>query len=318
MRKTVSFGSTGVDVQLVQAKLNSLLPDFPIPLVCDGAFGAKTLGRVKALQGRSRLVADGVVGPRTWAILIGTVNPALKFRRFCHCQEAQAATPGLMLQLRDLLSEQKTVSPMRASAAGTVFNAPSNKAGFLEELGRGLLPGGGAVKLPTLRRLTSAEKTKIDAVYGSSINHATVFLSDITGSNNRAFVVAASLPGLGKVQVVNIGTSFTDHTLVHEFGHVWQSQHHSSPTQYMVNAIASQALEALSNDAIGADVFSAYAYVPGRPFSEYGAEQMAQAAANGDKDVVKHVQSIPMNAIDPSLLLLIPRVEDWTQPGVQK
>ena len=42
---------------------------------CDGDFGPKTMGAVKEVQQRSSLNADGIVGPITWACLMGSEKP---------------------------------------------------------------------------------------------------------------------------------------------------------------------------------------------------------------------------------------------------
>jgi hypothetical protein len=62
-------------VSEAQAKLNALLPQATPPLVVDGKYGAKSVERVKQLQRSRGLVADGIVGPKTWAALDGTLPP---------------------------------------------------------------------------------------------------------------------------------------------------------------------------------------------------------------------------------------------------
>ena len=65
-------GSTGVNVQIIQAYLNvigRLYSNIP-PLVEDGNFGPRTEASVMAFQRQFGLNPDGVVGPITWAAII--------------------------------------------------------------------------------------------------------------------------------------------------------------------------------------------------------------------------------------------------------
>lgn len=59
---TLVKGSTGDDVKLVQTRLN---------VTPTGYYGDMTFDAVKAFQARNGLVADGKVGPNTWAVLLG-------------------------------------------------------------------------------------------------------------------------------------------------------------------------------------------------------------------------------------------------------
>lgn len=59
-------GSDGDAVEILQVRLR--LHGFPLTL--DGDFGAATELAVRAFQTRAGLVADGVVGPQSWAALI--------------------------------------------------------------------------------------------------------------------------------------------------------------------------------------------------------------------------------------------------------
>lgn len=63
---TVARGSSGDAVMRLQLALIAAGFDTGEP---DGIFGAKTEEAVKALQTASALTADGVAGPRTWAVL---------------------------------------------------------------------------------------------------------------------------------------------------------------------------------------------------------------------------------------------------------
>ena len=75
MKPKLEYGSHGNAVSEAQAKLNALLPQATPPLVVDGKYGAKSVERVKQLQQSRGLVADGIVGAKTWAALDGTLPP---------------------------------------------------------------------------------------------------------------------------------------------------------------------------------------------------------------------------------------------------
>lgn len=67
-RPTLQQGSTGDAVKSLQRALNRWYPQLR-PLAEDGAFGPATRARVIYFQQRSRLVSDGIVGPKSWAAL---------------------------------------------------------------------------------------------------------------------------------------------------------------------------------------------------------------------------------------------------------
>ena len=66
----IRLGSKGDAVRAAQKALGGL--------VVDGIFGAKTLDAVKAFQMSRGLASDGVVGPRTWAVLLPDSGFSLK------------------------------------------------------------------------------------------------------------------------------------------------------------------------------------------------------------------------------------------------
>jgi peptidoglycan hydrolase-like protein with peptidoglycan-binding domain len=59
-RPTIRVGARGADVVYLQQKLR---------VTADGIFGTGTRNAVIAFQRSKGLVADGVVGPRTWVAL---------------------------------------------------------------------------------------------------------------------------------------------------------------------------------------------------------------------------------------------------------
>ncbi|GAB1515120.1 peptidoglycan-binding domain-containing protein [Actinophytocola sp. KF-1] len=64
---TVSQGSAGDAVRAAQVQLNK----FGSALVIDGSFGPATAAAVRAFQSANGLAGDGVIGPLTWAHLVG-------------------------------------------------------------------------------------------------------------------------------------------------------------------------------------------------------------------------------------------------------
>lgn len=65
-RATIRKGSRGEDVIYLQKQLTVL--GYSVGNV-DGIFGAKTLAAVKEFQDVNNLSTDGIVGPKTWAVL---------------------------------------------------------------------------------------------------------------------------------------------------------------------------------------------------------------------------------------------------------
>lgn len=142
----------------------------------------------------------------------------------------------------------------------------------------------------------SAELPLAKSVYGGSLNYDDIYVSSLSGTDNRPFTIAVQVSGRWVV-VLNLGRLYENpgadpSTLVHELAHAWQSQHHSNPQRFMINSVESQALESVSEAAnsttgrivgvvVGAPPVipagaGSYAYVPGKPFGTYGAEQIAQ------------------------------------------
>ncbi len=307
MDRTLTIGATGPDVRELQAALNRHPPtQFP-PLTIDGIFGQKTSARVKEFQRNNGLVADGIVGPKTWAKL-RTQQPVAP-RTGVLCGNSDRANQGKSLLVRNAFT---------SSLAG--------QEGGFSSLAK--LPG-----LSSFRPLTAAQIGTARGVYGSSLDFSRIFISDQTGVGGRPFTVAIPATLLSPtVQIINCGTFTPDTaTLIHELAHVWQSQHHSSPTQYMTNAVSSQAMAVAANGAeaiidrtitSNADFpvhfpFSAYAFVPGKPFGEYAAEQIANAVEHGVSAIVSHVKSVGMGAVDGDnqTSLATTRIGDQRAPG---
>jgi hypothetical protein len=181
-------------------------------------------------------------------------------------------THRFMQQFKDFQPSAELASFRTGSALGLTGRSP---AGF-----------GAIDPFSRFTLISPAQIAVANPVFGSSINYTLVFLSNISGSGGRAFTVA-----IGPVAVMNF-SSFTpkNSDLIHELVHVWQSQHHSQSTAFMVNSVSSQALARVENEGLARldptlksnpkfpSQFprSPYACVTGRPFSEYAAEQIAK------------------------------------------
>lgn len=67
---TLQYGSAGASVAELQRDFNRIFPAYEVmPLVVDGDFGPATRAAVQEFQRRTKIDADGVVGPQTWAKL---------------------------------------------------------------------------------------------------------------------------------------------------------------------------------------------------------------------------------------------------------
>jgi hypothetical protein len=157
-----------------------------------------------------------------------------------------------------------------------------------------------------------------------------VFLSDKTGYDDRAFTLTIPPTLVSPLKIImNVGptksTSDYHDTIIHELGRVWQAQHATNPTLYMSNSIKSQAMAEASNLALSVllkkevKAFSAYAYRPGKKFSQYAAEQIAQQAMNGETAIVAHMKAVAAGKVDPEndTGLSTSQIEDTRSPGVK-
>jgi peptidoglycan hydrolase-like protein with peptidoglycan-binding domain len=72
MSQTIRLGSRGNAVAELQAALAAV----GVTITADGSFGPATEAAVKAFQSANGLTPDGVVGSRTWAVLLGRTIPS--------------------------------------------------------------------------------------------------------------------------------------------------------------------------------------------------------------------------------------------------
>lgn len=305
MPSQVSLNAKGPDVRLCQSALNGHVPSKLPRLVEDGLFGMNTQARVKEFQTSVRLRADGVVGAMTWSKLL-LVPTAMKSSEAKGCQcgnsPASAALMGSMLQNYQSL----------ATALG--ITTPFDEAAKYSTVTTSPLPN-------NARAVNLGEKGVLIPVFGSSIDFSTVLVTTLTGMGGRAFVATVPSPffGLPAIQIVNAGHSPTDETLLHEFTHVWQSQHAASPLAYMVSAVFVQTVADQANATAGKTVCSAYAYVPGKPFGEYNVEQIAQQVGKGESAIRTHCKSAVKNAKDSENIKShnVKTVQIWSATGVK-
>lgn len=310
MPRTLFVGSQGQDVADLQSKLNEKPPTEYPALVVDGIFGSKTLVRVKEFQSKNGLAADGIAGPKTWDALLAVTPPTEVPPLSHYCGNGDKVNSAVANTVKQLfLSMQKpvtrsaTVTPgMRfAKAPGGTGGGVSTRSGFFE-----------GSNVP-IRMLTGAQIAAAKAVYADSIDYTRVFISTLSGLQDRAFTVA--FPDYNQVvQVMNCGTFSPDRaTLIHELAHVWQSQHSADPKRFMQAAVDCQTAavtanlaELFSDPSISLHSsypvnhpYSAYAYFPGMSLGQYGAEQMAQACHLGEKNIRDYMKSVRANAVDP-------------------
>jgi hypothetical protein len=328
MPRMLSAGSTGPDVSDLQSRLNGAPPTNLAPLAVDGIFGPKTRARVVEFQKNNGLAADGIVGPKTWAALLGAPSPIIPPRTGIDCGTCDPANKGLVSQIA--LAFGQGLVALGIIPAGASFNPFGSGGISLPKLPSISLPSLPAP--PTFRKLTPPEETTAIGVYGTSLNFATVFISDKAGAQNRPFTVAIPVPAAlssqfgvsGIVQVMNLGTSAAApgrDLLIHELAHVWQSQHATSKVKFMANSVACQGVAVAANLAAVADAltagdfakanairshrnfpeafpFSAYAHIRGNPFTSYAAEQIANQVEHGVVTIVSHVKGVSVGAID--------------------
>jgi hypothetical protein len=182
-----------------------------------------------------------------------------------------------------------------------------------------------AARWPTIiRHLTPSEIEKAKTVFGESLDFDHIAVTDGLGTDGRAFVIinpfqlaahwltGIPVPRWATIQIVNWGPKPSSGIFFHELTHVWQSQHHRNPEAFMINASVSQFAATILNK-------HAYAFIPGRPFESYGAEQMAQQVQRTKSPIIKHIRNVPRNAVDPLNIPFpwLPKFESLDGEGVE-
>lgn len=311
MHPTLSAGSRGPDVVQLQQALNSFCSNLPL-VNADGIFGPKTLARLQEFQEQNDLTDDGIARPITWGVLDPANTPDQPVV-CCGTGDMSNQAKGVALARR--LMADSARQPRTSIAVGMTvgsFSAPSFNL-------RSLNPAN-HIRLLTASPFVTSRVTRI---YGTSLDFSRIFITDQTGLQDRPFTVAVLIPGglpgipTGYIQVMNLGLGPREDTVVHELAHVWQSQHHSNPTEFMRNCAACQgyALErnleaAQLNPALllkhkrGFPVsypYSAYAYrhpTPPLAFSSFGGEQIAEQVEGNESDIIAKISGVRPGAVD--------------------
>jgi hypothetical protein len=313
--RDLSIGSSGGDVSDLQNALNNRPPTSLALLDPDGVFGQKTDARVREFQRYNNLSVDGIVGPITRAALIGD-NPDTNYLG-CDCCQPEDIPMSRSVEFTNFLKSRNANSGPLFGFTGSAAVSGAASAG----------------SSGPLRMLTDAQVAVARSVYGESLDFSSIFISNKTGIGGRPFTMAFP-DSSGTVQIMNMGSySPSRNKLIHELGHVWQSQHHSDKYRFMINSVSSMkaALKAsslavitdpmvsLNKDFPAFFPFDAYAYDPSTPFANLAAEQMAQAIENGESAIVGHVKVVTKNMLDSSLIAALsqPGYGDHRVPGVK-
>ncbi len=281
------WGEVGDAVTKFQ--LGLITRGYPMPIstkkmgtMPDGIFGNETKNSTRNFQRVNNLRMDGLPGEKT------------------------------LTRLDSLLARPVTNAQPACSNCST--QNTSKAAAITAKVKKMSLPGG--IEVPSnLRLLTAQQQATARRVYRDSLDFSKIYISDGLGFQGRGFTVA-----IGGQVVINCGTfSPSTRLLIHELAHAWQSQHNpSDPRAFMTNSVASQGLAEVAK-GLGLGDASPYAYVPGKPFADYGAEQIAQQVQNGEVPIISHVASVPKNAPDAANVasLNMPRWEIIRAPGVK-
>ncbi len=347
--ETLRSGSRGTSVFVLQAQLNLAGTD-PGPLQLDGRFGPLTDAAVRDFQDSAGLTIDGTVGPLTWAALATVPGLETPVPPGLICDNGNPAQQGQIVSITAALRGMGETAAIAAttSAQGSARSFAGAPVPVGAGFGAGAAPGQASITLPggmTLFPLVGSRHEDLArSVYLGSLNYDTIFFTSQRGAQGRAFTIAVPVPPLvvdalvfgGVIQVLNLGPAPSSSTVVHELGHAWQSQHGGSATAYIANCLACQGAAAAANTALAEMIdpsiksnkdwpanfpFSPYAYRPGKAFSAYGGEQIAEQIENSEAPIRSHVTAQPANVRDvdndSSLAGTNIRFEDRRAAGVK-
>ena len=326
---------------LAVRQLRAAIPSVPIDVDC--RFGPVTETAVKMFQqctfpGDPRQW-DGKIGPVTWPPLeaMRTPRPVIP-----------PVVPPVIPPVIPPPTVPVDIQEIIRIARGILGRLPLGPTGIV---------------LPTNARfLTAAEQTRADTAYSGSIDFTKVVITDGLGGSGRAFTTFVPTSS-GDFVAMNMGpgpfaTPLSNaRLLIHELAHCWQSQHNgTSPAAFMTNSLLSQAeaikmlpgakasasaravaaavrrgvrnpltLASIGRAAASAEDTSAYAYVPGRSFGNYAAEQIAEQVehhfmgrGSPTPSVIAHIQSLAPHVFSAqnNTSLSTARAEASSTPGV--
>lgn len=305
MPAIVKSGSIGPGVSAVQTMLNAIFPDANPLLKVDTIFGPKTLARTIQFQKTFGLVPDGIVGNLTWAKL-DQVCPLPPAVNKISCGNGDPGNAGRL---------QLMTSQVRSTFS--VGDSPT-PTGFLKPIRSN--PHFGAAS----------------GVFFASLDYDRIFWTTQSGLSNRPFTLAVPTDSIGGfIQVLNLGEHFNRvNVVIHELVHAWQSQHHQNPTAYMAACVACQKKaveESLAAVPFQPSVvrmdnfpvdrpFSAYGFIEGRAFGDYGGEMIADQVEVGVEAIRRIVRSAPANQPDSDNAASLTKVvaTDMRLPGTRQ
>jgi soluble lytic murein transglycosylase-like protein len=191
-------GTSGFDVSVLQFWLAKRGLSVGSP---DGSFGEITEQRVRRFQRRAGLSADGLVGTRTRAALVGGRGPTAPVVR--------RASP------RHVVRPGETLSAIAARAGTTVATlARLNRldpSRFLLVGTRLIVPQGGASALPVSHAEVEASLSRWAAHYGVSLDLVRALAWQESGFQNH---VRSRAGAVGPMQVIPATRAFVEEVLI--------------------------------------------------------------------------------------------------------
>lgn len=122
MPATLSMGSNGPEVKILQTRLNFHPTTALALLAVDGFLGPQTLARVREFQTNNALAADGIAGPKTWGKLPPFDSSSTAPMTGCDCATCDPKTPTSSILPRFTLLATK--DPLHALLAYGVRRVP--------------------------------------------------------------------------------------------------------------------------------------------------------------------------------------------------